>query len=498
MVGQSHNHSSDNVGVLLSGNRPMPSRINAERALLGCLLLEPQSIPEAARVNFPTAFYHSSHQIIFDCLLDMDSKSQKIDLVTVSDYLEKNNNLEVIGGVAYLAELTSCIPTTANLENYINIVVNYGCLRAMIKKFCQGVEECYDDSKEAVEILDQVGKDITEIAGAQIKKEGVRLKEAMHEQMEKIIKVHRLKEKDPNALLGIPTGFKHIDMKMNGLKNGEIYVLAARPSMGKTTLAMNIAVNVALDDIPVGIFSLEMDSASLALRLMCAHSETSPNDIYGRVKGNAFSDFMNSSSLLSSIPLYIDDSNPLNILNIRARSRRLKQRYNVGLIVVDYLQIISTVSSNSRGDSREREVARISAGMKSLAKELQIPIIVLAQLNRSAERSSEDEKVEPGLEHLRESGSIEQDADVVMIIDGNRKQKNQASADLRSGDIVKQQAAKKLFDEGLNFNLIIAKNRNGETGPVRLKFFPQYTCFKNFPKTSKAENRYEKEAFDET
>ena len=484
MSGQSRNQFND-VGVLLSGNRTLPSRVNAEKALLGCLLQEPKLIPEAARVSFPTAFYNSSHQMIFDCLLELDRKQQQIDLIIISNYLEKNGELETVGGSSYLAELMNSIPTTANLENYISIVVNYGCLRAMIKTFSQGIEFCYDDSQSAIEILDKIEGEVGKIAGTQIEKEGVLLKEAMHEQMETIVKIHKRRENDPNALLGISTGFKDIDRKTNGLKNGEMYVLAARPSMGKTTLAMNIAVNVASDDIPVGIFSLEMDSSSLALRLMCAHSETSPNDIYGKVKNDAFSKFINSSSILSSLPLYIDDVNPLNILNIRARSRRMRQKHKIGLIIIDYLQIISAIGDKQgRSSNREREVAHISAGIKSLAKELAVPVLVLAQLNRSAE----DENVETGLEHLRESGSIEQDADVVMIIDGNRKQKNQASVDLNSGDENKKKQAEKLFDEGFNFKLVIAKNRNGETGLIRLKFFPQYTRFKNFPKTSKREN----------
>ena len=268
-----------NSGVLLSGSRPVPSRVEVEKALLGCLLTDPKELEfVASKLNNESAFYNSVHQIIYSCLVQMDNdkKVGKIDLVTLADKLEERGELEQVGGASYLAELSASIPTTANLETYIKIVQDYSAKRALIKYLIQFLESCYDDSQKAINILDELETQIKEISKYQVEKEAISLTQAIVKQMDEVDRYHKLKAKDPNALLGLSTGFRDLNRITNGLKKGEMYVLAARPSMGKTTLAMNIAVNVALDDTPVAVFSLEMDAPNLAMRAVCAHSKNKP------------------------------------------------------------------------------------------------------------------------------------------------------------------------------------------------------------------------------
>ena len=451
------------VGPLLTGDRPMPHNLDAEKAVLGCILTDPDTLKEAAvRLNFDGAFYSAAHQTIFSAIIKManpsEGQGEPIDLITVSQALTTKNKLTAVGGDAYLAELMNIIPTTANIENYVKIVHEYAVLRRLIRASSDVIQKCFDSDGQVNLLLDEVQQEISEVANLQTGKDAASIGDYMKPAIDYLL---QLNEQTGDAV-GIPTGYKDLDHMITGLKGGDMIVLAARPSIGKTAFALNIAANVALRaEKAVGIFSLEMNTLSLVLRLLCSEARINLREFKQGVLSHArWVQITNSADTLRKAPVYIDDTGQLDVIEMRAKARRMKEKHDIQFLVIDYLQLMKGTGGST--SSREQEVAAMSGGIKALAKELNIPILILAQLNRQAEQGG----VRPKLSHLRESGAIEQDADIVAIL--HRERELQQTVDQAE-----------IERNGLESELIIAKHRNGETGIVELVFLPAFTLFQD-------------------
>lgn len=448
------------MGPLLLGDRPLPNNQDAEMAVLGCMLLEPDPCIGTAgeKLHFPGAFFNPVHQIIFDCLLELREKKRghAIDLITVADALASAGALEKTGGHAYLSQLMNAVPSSANIENYVTIVYEQAILRRLIHTGAEIAGRSFDPQESVRELMDSFEAEIMDITRLGGGSDLIPVKDLLNPTIERI---EKFITEGPDSQ-GIKTGFSILDKMVSGLKPGDMFVLAARPSIGKTALALNMAANVALGSEPrkVGVFSLEMSSDQLVLRLLCSHARVNMADLRDASLANSrWSDLMAAAGQLKSAPLYIDDSGNIDILSLREKSRRMKQKHGLDMLVIDYLQLIKPVGGN-RNSTRENEVSQISGGIKGLAKELGIPIIVLAQLNRMAEQPGQ----KPKLSHLRESGAIEQDADIVALLHRDR--------DTDAGQIGEDK-------ETRDAELIIAKHRNGATGIVPLTFIPRFTRF---------------------
>lgn len=441
----------------------MPHNLDAEKAVLGCILTDPDTLKEVVlRLHFSGAFYSAAHQTIFETILLMANDSsggqQAIDLITVSEALKSKDKLQAVGGDSYLAELMNIIPTTANIENYVKIVHEYAVLRKLIKTSSEIVQKCFDTDSQVNLLLDEVQRQISDVVNLQSGHEATSIGDFMKPAIDYLLQLNEQK----SDAVGLPTGFKDLDHLITGLKAGEMIVLAARPSIGKTTIALNIAANVALrSQKSVGIFSLEMNTLSLVLRLLCSEAKMNLREFRQGVLSHArWVHITNAAEKLRKAQVYIDDSGQLDVIELRAKARRMKEKYDVSFIAIDYLQLMKGTGFNSNAN-REQEVAAISGGIKALAKELNIPILILAQLNRQAEQGGR-----PKLSHLRESGAIEQDADIVMILHRDREAQQEADP-------------AEIARNGVESELIIAKHRNGETGIVELVFFPTYTLFQD-------------------
>ena len=454
--------SSTTTPLLLGGDRPLPHDADAEMAVLGCMLLDPGTAIDSAtsRLNFEGSFFTPAHQKIFRMLVKLSSEMRKdgIDLITTANALTTTGELEQVGGRAYLSQLMNVVPSAANIEQYVDIVHKNAVLRRLIRTSLDVAGRCFDPEEPVNTLVDAIQQEIMAVtqlhSGAEMAHIGDYIKDAV----DYLDKLHSKDE----SVYGIRTGYKDLDNMITGMKPGDLFVLAARPSIGKTALALNMATNIAMgsDPRPVGVFSLEMSSAQLVLRLICSDAGVNLRDIRdGALSSSAWNNIMAAAQKIKNAPIYIDDSGTLDILGLRAKARRLKQQHNIQALFIDYLQLLKPATSN-KNTTRENEVSQISGGLKSLAKELGIPIVVLAQLNRQAEQTG----AKPKLGHLRESGAIEQDADVVALLHRER--------DTDSGVTGKD-------TEGRDAELIIAKHRNGATGIVRLTFIPAYTRFES-------------------
>ena len=441
----------------------MPHNLDAEKAVIGCILTDPDTLKDAAvRLNFDGAFYSASHQTIFSTLIEMantpSEERQAIDLITVSEALRNKEKLNAIGGDSYLAELMNIIPTAANIENYVKIVHEYAVLRRLIRTSTDIIQKCFDADRQVNLLIDEVQQEVSNVANLQTGGEAACISDYMKPAIDYLL---QLNEQRGDAV-GIPTGFKDLDHMITGLKPGDMIVLAARPSIGKTTFALNIASNVALRaDKAVGIFSLEMNTLSLVLRLLCSEARINLREFRQGVLSHArWVHITNSAEKLRKAKIYIDDTGQLDVIELRAKARRMKEKYDIQFICIDYLQLMKGTGGNSNSN-REQEVAAMSGGIKALAKELNVPILILAQLNRQAEQGGR-----PKLSHLRESGAIEQDADIVAILHRDR-------------EVTQEGDQAEIAKNGVESELIIAKHRNGETGIVELVFFPTYTLFQD-------------------
>ncbi len=447
-------------------DRLPPHSPEAEQGVLGCILLSPNECLGDCIQKFkpgPEVFYDLKHRTIYELLVEMYDSKQAIDLITLQQRLKDNQQLELVGGLAYLSALPDAVPSAANLEYYVEIVREKYLLRKMIQTCTSVVGRLYEQEGDVEGLLDEVERDILQIGESRIDSVTSSMKDLVHQAITTIEQFHQRQ----GLLTGVASGFSDLDKMTSGLHSGEMIVIAARPSVGKTSLAMNIAEHVAVDlNLPVGVFSLEMTAESLVLRMLCSRSRVNLRNIRdGFLAERDFPKLTGSAGKLAGAPVYIDDTAGLSILQLRAKARRLWQQFGIKLFVIDYLQLLH--STARRAENRQQEIADISNGIKALAKELKVPVIVLSQLNRELER---EKNRKPRLSDLRESGAIEQDADVVGLLYKSS-----------SGDDDDDSGADQ---DAIPVNLLIAKQRNGPTGEIKLTFFRSFTRFENAAKIS--------------
>src|SRR6266566_2258588 len=455
------------AGTVQLIDRLPPHSPEAEQAVLGCILLSPNDCMGEflARLKSSEVFYDLRHQALFDLMAEMFDKREAIDLVTLNERLKDKKISDAVGGIAYVADLPDKVPSVAHLTWYLNIVQEKFLLRRMIKVCTEAVGSAYDYEGEFDELMDGIETAVLQISESRVQTSTIPIKDLVKSAITTIEDYHSRQ----GALTGIGTGFVDLDKLTTGLHGGEMIVIAARPSVGKTSLAMNIAEYVAIDErLPVGIFSLEMTAESLILRMLCSRSRVNLRTMReGFLAERDFPKLTGAAGKLSGAPLFIDDSSGLSILQLRAKARRMFQQYGVKLFVIDYLQLLH--STARRAENRQQEIADISNGIKALAKELNVPVIVLSQLNRELEK---DKDRKPRLSDLRESGAIEQDADVVGLLykpNGNDDDDSAAPA---------------VEEDAVPVNLLIAKQRNGPTGDINLTFLKSYTRFESAAKIS--------------
>jgi replicative DNA helicase len=450
-------------------DRLPPHSVEAEQGVLGCALLDPnQCIGECIeklKDDGKSAFYDLRHQTIYETLSEMFNARLPVDLITVQQNLKDRQLLDQVGGIAYLSQLQDAVPSAANLSYYLDIIREKYVLRKLIQTCSSVVGRIYDFEGDVEELLDEVEKDILHVNESREQNEVKDVKKLVNEALVTI--EHFFNRK--GELSGIATGFPDLDKMTDGLHGGEMIIVAARPSMGKTSLAMNIAEHVALElGLPVGVFSLEMSASSLILRMLCSLARVNMRSIRdGFMSESDFPKLMTASGRLAGAKLLIDDTAGLSILQLRARARRMHQQHGIKLFVVDYLQLLNSTARRAQ-ENRQQEIADISNGIKALAKELNVPIIVLSQLNRELEKRGPGER--PRLSDLRESGSIEQDADLVGLLYKEEKGKEDEEPDFEQ--------------ETFSVVLYIAKQRNGPQGDVNLTFFKPYTRFESRSKVN--------------
>ena len=441
--------------------RSLPYSEDAEKGVLCSLVLSPREVGDLCILRLhPDAFYSPAHKIVYELVIEFSDKSKPIDFITLKQTLKDRGFLEEVGGPEFLNEVYTFVPTAANAAYYVDIVREKYLLRRLILACDALSRRCYDDQENVEPLLDDAERQIFEITGDHVKIDVVPTKDLVMEAIEQIEKIYE----NRGSVTGLPTGFTEFDRMTSGLHPAEMVVIAARPSMGKTALAMNIAEHVAIDvGKPVAVFSLEMSSQQLVQRLLCSRAKVNLQRVRnGFLSERDFPNLTTAASRLATAKLFIDDTPGLTIAELRAKARRLAASHQIELLVVDYLQLLRSTSRRAQ-DNRQIEISEISAGIKSLAKELKIPIIVIAQLNRQPDTRAK-EGGRPRLSDLRESGSIEQDADVVGLL--------VRSEYYETDDEAKQEKAGEA-------DLIIAKQRNGPTGDVALTFLKEYTRFEN-------------------
>ncbi len=429
-----------------------PQNIEAEQSVLGGILLEPEALSRILEILQEDDFYREGHRKIFSAMVALYQKGTPVDLITLTESLLSRQNLEGIGGASYLTSLTDAIPSAVNIEVYARIVREKAILRRLINITTEIASKSYQFSGEVEDILDQAEKSIFEITAAKITPHIYPLSEVIKDSFQTIEALYERKER----ISGVPTGFTKLDQLTSGFQPSDLIIIAGRPSMGKTAFALDIARNAATQaEIPAVIFSLEMSRQQLAIRMLCSEARVDSYKLRsGFIGERDWPRLTNAAGLLSEAPIYIDDSPGLTVLQMRAKARRLKSEKGLGLAVVDYLQLMS---GRGGSDRREQEISEISRSLKALAKELNIPVVALSQLNRKVEDRTDRR---PFMADLRESGAIEQDADVILFIyrdemyDENSKQKGTAE-------------------------VIIGKQRNGPIGKITLSFINQYTRFEN-------------------
>ncbi|MEK7147280.1 MAG: replicative DNA helicase, partial [Patescibacteria group bacterium] len=430
---------------LAATSRIPPQNIDAERALLGSVMTRPDVIYDVVDIINGKSFYSERHKIIYETMLELFSKSQPIDLLSMASRLKEKELLERAGGNLYLTELLGSVPSASNAKHYAEIVQKKSMMRRLIEAAERITSLGYDEAQEMAEILDKAEKQIFDVSNSSFTHKFIELKEALGEAWERLDRLHKSKDN----LRGLPTGFPELDNKLSGLQKSDLIILAARPSMGKTALALDIARQTAVNhQNSVGIFSLEMSSQQLVDRMLASESRVDAWKLRtGRLSAESeFEQIRDSLDRLAKAPIFIDDQPGSNILKMRAVSRRLKAEKNLSLIIVDYLQLM--IPTNARAfDSMVQQVTEISRSLKTLARELDIPVLALSQLSRAVEQRGG----KPRLSDLRDSGSIEQDADVVMFIHREDKYKE---------DSEKPNIAQ----------ILIEKHRNGPTGKVELYF----------------------------
>ena len=433
-----------------------PNDVESEQAVIGSMLTDKEAVSAAIEVLKPEDFYREDNRTIFEAILNLYGRSEPIDIITLKSELSSMGKFEAVGGLEYIAELPDKVPTTANVEQYIKIVEEKSVLRNLIKTANEIITLGYDQTQEVDGIIDGAEKKIFEVMQKKNQKGYTPIKDILVETFTELEQLYNQKQR----ITGIPTGFSDLDFRTSGLHNSDLILVAARPAMGKSAFALNIATNAAVRaKVPVAIFSLEMSKEQMTSRILCSEAMVDSNKVRtGKIDDEEWSKLAAASGELSEANIYIDDTPGISIMEIRAKCRKMKIEKNIGLVVIDYLQLVQ--GSGKRGGSREQEIAEISRSLKILAKEVNVPVIALSQLSRAPEQRPDHR---PMLSDLRESGSIEQDADIVMF--------------LYRDDYYNEDSEKKNIAE-----VILAKHRAGSTGTVELLWLGNYTKFANIDK----------------
>lgn len=448
----------------MAGERIPPQSLESERALLGALLLKPDAVHDVSDLIRADSFYAEKHRIIFDGMRDLTERGEPIDMVSLAERLQNLGLLERAGGRSYLAELAGSAPSPGNYAHYADLVSRKHIMRELIDTAHTIEEAAYDDARETMEVLDEAEKNIYAIGNASTSHKFTAIGDKVHEAWDRI---EALSKKE-DGIRGVPSGFADLDSLLSGFHPSDLVILAARPSVGKTALVLDIARNAAVrHNVPVGIFSLEMSSEQLIDRMLSAESFVNSWKLRtGQVKDEEdFSRIRDALEALSKAPIYIDDKPGNNILSMRAVARRLKREKGIGLLIVDYLQLMAPTTTKA-SDSMVQQVTEISRSLKGLARELEVPVIALSQLSRAVEQRGG----KPRLSDLRDSGSIEQDADVVMFIHRGESQTEEDGSGAGGRT-------------GYNAEILVEKHRNGPTGQIELYFDAKRTSFQSVDKS---------------
>jgi replicative DNA helicase len=429
-----------------------PQNIEAEQSVLGGILIENSALNRVLEILSDEDFYRDSHQKIYEALLDLSEKNEPADLITLTNKLKSKNLLDDVGGPSYLASLIDMVPTAANIEYYARIVKEKATLRKLIDVATQIVTQSYRDSGDIDGFLDEAEQAIFRISEHKVKPSFYHMRDVVKESFKTIERLFEKKE----LITGVPSGFKDLDRMTAGFQNSDLIIVAGRPSMGKTSYCLDIARYAAVEaEIPVAIFSLEMSKEQVALRMLCSEAMVEGQKLRsGFLKESDWPKLTLAAGNLADAPIFVDDTAAISVLELRAKARRLKADHNLGLIILDYLQLMK---GRGRSERREQEISEISRSLKALAKELTIPIIAISQLSR---RTEERPRQRPQLADLRESGAIEQDADVILFVYREEVYREDPS------------------NEGVA-EIIIGKQRNGPTGTIRLTFLKHFTTFKD-------------------
>ena len=431
-----------------------PQNVEAEQCVLGSILLDNSALNRILDMVTPQDFYKREHQLIFTTMLDLYEKNHPIDLVTLSDALTHREELEAVGGVNYLMELAEVVPSSAHVQHYARIVKEKAVLRHLIRASNDILTLCYEGSQEVEDLLDEAERLIFSVSELKTQRDFVDSKILLKEAIKSLEELSRKKK----SVTGIPTGFQELDRLTAGFQPSDLIIIAARPSMGKTALALNIAQHVAIKEgKSVAIFSLEMSREQLALRMLSSLAKVPSHKLRtGILSANDWKKVIRAANKLSDAPIFVDDTPALSVLEIRAKARRLMSEKGLNLIVIDYLQLMR---GRSKTESRQQEISEISRSLKGLAKELNVPVLALSQLSRAVE-SRQDKK--PQLSDLRESGAIEQDGDLILFI--------------YRPEVYKPE---KPEYRGIA-EIIVGKQRNGPTGTFKLTFLKEYTTFEEY------------------
>jgi replicative DNA helicase len=453
----SKNNKNTNLESIIPADVKPPAVPEIEAAVLGAMLIEKEAVPQALELLTADSFYLKEHKLIFDAMRYLFEASEPIDTVTLYNELKKRDQVDEVGGVVYISKLSQNISSAANIEYHAKIILEKEILRGLITSAHDIAHSAYSGTEDAFDILDEAERKIFEITEKHLKRSFLGMNKAVKDAMEYIESIHS----NSNSKFSVPTGFYELDELLGGFQKSDLIIVAARPSMGKTAFALTLTRNAAIDhNVPVGIFSLEMSTMQLVIRMLCAEGRLNAHLVRtGKLPLDEGAKLSRNAHKLIEAPVYVDDTPAQSILEIRAKARRLKVEKNIGLIIIDYLQLMT---GPAKVESREREISHISRSLKALAKELNIPVIALAQLNRAVEARTDKR---PQLSDLRESGSIEQDADVVLFL--NRPEYYGILRDENGNS-----------NEGVA-EVIVGKQRNGPIGDVRLAFIKEYARFEN-------------------
>ncbi|MFZ5596008.1 MAG: replicative DNA helicase [Bacillota bacterium] len=437
-----------------------PQNIDAEQAVLGALFMDREALSRVARFLKPEDFYLEGHRVIYKAFLDLDEAGVPTDLVTVTDFLRQQDSLEKIGGATYVASLAGMVPTAVNVEHYARIIEEKALLRSLISMATRIAGLGYEGGEDADRLIDEAENMLLELSSRRSTSGFMSLDRVLVE----IFRIIEERYRNKGKVSGVLTGFTDLDGLCCGLQAGDLIIVAGRPAMGKTSFGLTVAHQAALKSgVPTAVFSLEMSRDQLVQRVLCAEAMVDMQKVRnGNLTELDWNKLAGAAARLSRAPLYIDDSAGLSVRQVRAKARRLKSEKGLGLIVVDYLQLMQ---GSSRSENRQQEIAEISRSLKAVAKDLNVPVIALAQLSRSVEQR---EKKRPIMSDLRESGSLEQDADIVMFI--------------YRDEYYNKDTEKKGIAE-----IIVAKQRNGPTGTVELVFLKEYTRFMNLSREREEE-----------